>query len=41
MILAIVAALLSFGGLAGLSGWLMRGLCLLLILLCIVAALFA
>jgi uncharacterized membrane protein YtjA (UPF0391 family) len=41
MILAIVAALLSFGGFAGMSGWLMRGLCLLLILLCIVAALFA
>ncbi len=41
MILAVVAALLSFGGFAGMSGWLMRGLCLLLILLCIVAALFA
>lgn len=41
MILAVVAALLSFGGFAGVSGWLMRGLCLLLILLCIVAALFA
>ena len=41
MILAIVAALLSFGGFSGMSDWLMRGLCLLLILLCIVAALFA
>ncbi len=41
LILAVVAALLSVGGLVGMSGWLMRGLCLLLILLCIVAALFA
>jgi uncharacterized membrane protein YtjA (UPF0391 family) len=41
LILAVVAALLSYGGFAGMSGWLMRGLCLLLILLCIVAALFA
>jgi uncharacterized membrane protein YtjA (UPF0391 family) len=41
LILAVVAALLSFGGFAGMSGWLMKGLCLLLILLCIVAALFA
>jgi uncharacterized membrane protein YtjA (UPF0391 family) len=41
LILAVVAALLLFGGFAGMTGWLMRGLCLLLILLCIVAALFA
>ena len=41
LILAVVAALLSFGGFAGMSGWLMKGLCLLLILLFIVAALFA
>jgi uncharacterized membrane protein YtjA (UPF0391 family) len=41
LILAVVAALLSFGGFAGMSDWLMRGLCLLLILLFIVAALFA
>ena len=41
LILAVVAALIPFGGFAGMSGWLMRGLCLLLILLCIVAALFA
>jgi uncharacterized membrane protein YtjA (UPF0391 family) len=41
LIFAVVAALLPFGGLAGMSGWLIRGLCLLLILLCIVAALFA
>jgi len=41
LILAVVAALLAFGGFAGMSGWLIRGLCLLLILLCVVAALFA
>jgi uncharacterized membrane protein YtjA (UPF0391 family) len=41
LILAVVAALLSFEGFAGMSAWPMRGLCLLLILLCLVAALFA
>jgi uncharacterized membrane protein YtjA (UPF0391 family) len=41
LILAVVAALLSFGGFDGMSGWLIRGLYLLLILLCIVAALFS
>jgi uncharacterized membrane protein YtjA (UPF0391 family) len=41
LILAVVAAFLSFGGFAGMSNWLLRGLYLLLILLCIVAALFS
>jgi hypothetical protein len=41
MILAVVAGLLAFWGLAGLPNWLVRGLCLLLIILCIIAAFFA
>jgi len=41
LILAVVAALLSIWGIAGMPGWVVRGLCVLLILLCIVAAFFA
>ena len=41
LILAVVAALLAFWGLAGMPRWLVRGLCLLLIILCIVAAFLA
>ncbi len=41
LILAVVAALLAIWGFAGMPRWWVRGLCLLLIVLCIVAALFA
>jgi uncharacterized membrane protein YtjA (UPF0391 family) len=41
LILAVVAALLAIWGIAGMPGWVVRGLCVLLILLCIVAAFFA
>ena len=41
LILAVVAALLAHWGIAGMPGWLVRGLCLLLIILCIVAAFLA
>jgi len=41
LILAVVVALLAIWGLAGMPGWLLRALCLLLIILCIVAVLFA
>jgi len=40
LILAVVAALLAIWGFAGMPGWLVRGLCLLLILLGIAAAIF-
>jgi hypothetical protein len=40
LILAVVAALLAIWGFAGMPGWIVRGLCLLLILLGIVAAFF-
>jgi hypothetical protein len=40
LILAVVAALLAMWGFAGMPGWLVRGLCLLLILLGIAAAIF-
>jgi uncharacterized membrane protein YtjA (UPF0391 family) len=41
LILAVVAALLAHWGIAGMPGWLVRGLCLLLIILCLVAAFLA
>jgi uncharacterized membrane protein YtjA (UPF0391 family) len=41
LILAVVAALLALWGFAGMSGWLVRGLCVLLIILFIVAACLA
>jgi hypothetical protein len=41
LILAVVAALLATWGFAGMSGWVVRGLCLLLIILGIVVAFFA
>ncbi len=41
LILAVVAALLALWGFAGMPRWVAKGLCLLLILLCIVAAFFA
>jgi uncharacterized membrane protein YtjA (UPF0391 family) len=41
LILAVVAALLSIWGFTGMPRWWVRGLYLLLIILCIVAALFA
>jgi uncharacterized membrane protein YtjA (UPF0391 family) len=41
LILAIVAALLATWGIAGMPGWVVRGLCLLVIILCIVAAFLA
>jgi uncharacterized membrane protein YtjA (UPF0391 family) len=41
LILAVVAALFAFEGVAGMPEWSVRGLCLLLIILCIVAACFS
>ena len=41
LILAVVAGMLVFWGSAGSPSWLARGLCLLLLLLCIAAAYFA
>lgn len=41
LILAVVAVLLAIWGFTGMPRWGVRGLCLLLIILCIVAALFA
>jgi hypothetical protein len=41
LILAVVAALVAIWGVSGMSGWLVKGLCLLLILLGIVAAFFS
>jgi uncharacterized membrane protein YtjA (UPF0391 family) len=40
LILGVVAALLAIWGVAGMSKWLLRGLCLLLIILGIVTAFF-
>jgi uncharacterized membrane protein YtjA (UPF0391 family) len=41
LILAVVGALVAFGGFSGMSGWLVRGLYALLIILFIVAACLA
>jgi hypothetical protein len=41
LILVVVAGVLVFWGSAGRPSWLARGLCLLLLLLCILAAYFA
>jgi hypothetical protein len=41
LILAVVTAVLVFWSSSGKPGWLARGLCLLLLILCIVAAYFA
>jgi uncharacterized membrane protein YtjA (UPF0391 family) len=41
LILAVVAAFLGFWGFAGMPRWFVRGLCLLLIILGIVAFLFS
>jgi uncharacterized membrane protein YtjA (UPF0391 family) len=41
LILTVVAAFLAFWGFAGMPGWLVRCLCLLLIILSIVATFFA
>ncbi|MBV9105678.1 MAG: hypothetical protein JO066_15730 [Verrucomicrobia bacterium] len=41
LILAVVGILLLAWGFAGMPGWLAKGLCALLVLLCIVAALLA
>jgi uncharacterized membrane protein YtjA (UPF0391 family) len=41
LIFAVVGALLVSWGFAGMPGWLAKGLCVLLIILCIVAALLA
>jgi uncharacterized membrane protein YtjA (UPF0391 family) len=41
LILAVVAALLAIWGIAGMPGWMVRGLCILLIILCLVAAFLA
>jgi uncharacterized membrane protein YtjA (UPF0391 family) len=41
LILAVVAALLAIWGIAGMPGWTVRGLYILLIILCLVAAFLA
>jgi uncharacterized membrane protein YtjA (UPF0391 family) len=41
LILAVVAALLAIWGIAGMPGWMVRGLYILLIVLCLVAAFLA
>jgi hypothetical protein len=40
LILAVVAALLIFWGSGGKPGWVARAICLLLLILCVVAAFF-
>jgi uncharacterized membrane protein YtjA (UPF0391 family) len=41
LILAVLAGVLAFWGVAGLPKWLVRGLCLLFIILFIIAVVFA
>jgi uncharacterized membrane protein YtjA (UPF0391 family) len=41
LILAVMASVLVFWGVAGLPKWLVRGLCLLLIIMFIIAVVFA
>jgi uncharacterized membrane protein YtjA (UPF0391 family) len=41
LILAVVVALLAIWGIAGMPGWMVRGLYILLIILCLVAAFLA